>query len=650
MNSAEVLITFKGDSKDLDKSIDNVKQRLSVKDLVKADLIGSAIKGVAGKIAGITKSIAGVGTSVVKLAASGGMDRALNIEQAQFKLKGLGHDAESTQQIMDNALAAVKGTAYGLDEAATVAASAVAAGVKPGKDLERTLKLVGDSATISGRSMGEMGAIFNKVAASGKLTGQELNQLTDSGIPVLQLLGDSLGKTAGEVRDMVSAGEIGFAEFQDAIEKGMGGAALTMGQTFGGALANMKAALSRIGASVMGPLTQGLTPMMGTITNILDDILAGTTDNLDKNIKLLGKQAQSAIKNFTKALKPILKAVLPVIQELFPMIVQLIAQNMPMIISGISNGIAVLLPILVDALVQIAQALINALPVFLQALAKMLPSLITSLIQGVVKIVNALAAQLPTIIPLLVRAIIDGLLAILENIDLMIDAGIALIMGLADGIIEGLPVLIEKLPIIIQKLVSKLIELAPKLLTIGPKLIVKLATGLISSIPTLLKSIPKIITAIINGLKSGLGKIAGIGLDIVKGIGKGITSGIGWIKARIKEFVGNVKGFLKKLFKIGSPSRLMEDEIGQWIPKGIAVGISANTSAIDNSMKKVRSAMLSDFGLNSQLNSSMGLHYSPNVVVNVNNNMEVDPLGQVVSNIKTFSGGARNDYNYGKGA
>ena len=38
-----------------------------------------------------------------------------------------------------------------------------------------------------------------------------------------------------------------------------------------------------------------------------------------------------------------------------------------------------------------------------------------------------------------------------------------------------------------------------------------------------------------------------------------------------------------------------------------------------------------------------------NIIVNVEANFETDPLGQVVRNIKTFSGGAKNDYNYGMG-
>jgi hypothetical protein len=40
---------------------------------------------------------------------------------------------------------------------------------------------------------------------------------------------------------------------------------------------------------------------------------------------------------------------------------------------------------------------------------------------------------------------------------------------------------------------------------------------------------------------------------------------------------------------------------------------------------------------------------SPTINVQVYNDIKQDPLGQMVSNIKTFSGGAKNDYNYGMG-
>ncbi|NKU16439.1 hypothetical protein GS928_25915 [Rhodococcus hoagii] len=94
----------------------------------------------------------GAGTAAAGVLAASitkGLGRLKRDRAAQAKLSGLGNSTQAVGQIMDNALVSVKGTAFGLGDAATVAASAVAAGVKPGKDLERTLKLTGDAATIA---------------------------------------------------------------------------------------------------------------------------------------------------------------------------------------------------------------------------------------------------------------------------------------------------------------------------------------------------------------------------------------------------------------------------------------------------------------------------------------------------------------------
>lgn len=639
-NGGTVYFKFKGDTTELEQSVNDVKSSLNVKDLVKADLISSAIKGIAGKVAGLASSVAGIGTSVVKLAATGGMDRALNIEQARFKLQGLGHDATETQQIMDNALASVKGTAYGLDEAATVAASAVAAGVKPGQELERTLKLVGDAATISGRDLSSMGAIFNKIAANGKITGEELNQLADSGIPILQLLADSMGKTTAEVRDLVSNGKVGFNEFQKAIEKGMGGAALTMGQTFNGALSNMKAALSRIGADVMKPLSESLTPIMGTLTGIFDAIESGNTENLDNLFNNLETQITAGVNNVIKVLGPLIQRIIPIVGKLLKTLGKTIIDNLPAIFEMLKSIGEQILSFVPPLITSVSTQIVNSIPTIMSGITTLITNIITgivnllpTIITGIANVITSIAQALPTMIPQIVQAILDGLLAILDNIDLIIDAGIQLILGLGEGLINALPIIIEKLPEIVTKIAQAIIRNLPKIVDAGMKLIVKLGEGILKAIPKLIVSIGK---AALN-----------IGSSLIEGIGKGITSGIEWLKKRIKEMVGNVMNFITKLFKIGSPSKLMAEDVGQWIPKGIAVGIDANTDSVYDSMSNMENSLMKNFTLDPALANS--LHYSPNVIVNNNVSVESDPLGQTVRTIKTFSGGAKNDYNYGMG-
>lgn len=162
-----------------------------------------------------------------------------------------------------------------------------------------------------------------------------------------------------------------------------------------------------------------------------------------------------------------------------------------------------------------------------------------------------------------------------------------------------------------------------------------------------IKSVIEVGKSVIEWFKNLPGKMLDIGKDIVRGIGNGITNGFSWLKNKIKEFVGNVTDFIKKVFKIGSPSKLMAQEVGQWLPKGIGVGIEANTDSVSNAMKDLQKSVVSGFDLDSSLSSS--LHYSPNVIVNNNISSHTDPLGQVVTNIKTFANGAKNDYNYGMG-
>ena len=155
--------------------------------------------------------------------------------------------------------------------------------------------------------------------------------------------------------------------------------------------------------------------------------------------------------------------------------------------------------------------------------------------------------------------------------------------------------------------------------------------------------------SVLKWFKELPGKVVEVGLNIVKGIGKGITNGITWLKNKIKEFVGNVTSFIKKIFKIGSPSKLMADQIGKFIPQGIAVGIDANTNSVYDAMKDMQKDISSQFGLSPQLLGSSSLHHSSNVIVNNELNVHTDPLGQTVGQIKTFANGAKNDYNYGMG-
>jgi tape measure domain-containing protein len=241
---------------------------------------GGKMQGVGKKLtSGITKPALMAGGALAGIAITKGFGRLVEIDTAKAKLSALGNSAKDTDTIMNNALESVKGTSFGMGEAATTAANAVAAGIKPGKQLTQYLTNTADAAAIAGIDMSEMGSIMNKVQTQNKAYNGELQQLSDRGLPVYQWLAKEAHVSADEVTDMASKGEISSKMLQSAIQNNIGGAAKEMGKkSFTAALANMWAALGRVGAAFLdaggkgGGFFSQLKPIMNNLTETFDNM------------------------------------------------------------------------------------------------------------------------------------------------------------------------------------------------------------------------------------------------------------------------------------------------------------------------------------------------------------------------------------------
>lgn len=352
----QAVIEIGADTSSLGKEIKDGLGDASRSTAAPAKSLGSKFSGLVGKVAKRGLQTAGVaGGLAFGTALAKGMGRLNAIEQAEAKLGALGHTAEGVEKIMDNALASVEGTAYGLGDAASVAAGVVAAGVKPGKELEGVLKTVANSAALAGMEMGEMGAIFNKAAASGKVQGDIINQLGDRGIPILQFLADELGVTAGEVSKLAAEGKVDFKTFERAMKEGVGDAATAMGGTVSGAIANTQAALGRLGASALRGAFSKVPSALGKVQSALDDLGP------------VAEKAGAAIGDgFTAAGKVIAKygpTIRKIIQDLAQRIMDLGKAWAP-VLADIGRGVA-------DLSVTLGKVLVPAMGLTLEVLTKL---------------------------------------------------------------------------------------------------------------------------------------------------------------------------------------------------------------------------------------------------------------------------------------
>ncbi|WP_341957493.1 tape measure protein [Microbacterium sp. LWH13-1.2] len=422
---------------------------------------------------GIGKVVGGVGVlagTVGAIALTGGISRALNIEDATAKLKGLGHDTQTVQAIMQDALASVKGTAFGLDAAATTAASAVAAGIKPGQELERYLRLTADAATIAGTSMGEMGDIINQVTSKGYAGMENLNRLTERGIPIMQWLQKEYGVTADELQKMVSRGEVDAETFRRAIENNIGGAALESGNTTRGAFSNMGAALSRLGEAFAGPGLGLARDFFNELTTIADGITArvqpvveklqwtidgidfqfaeGALNGLDRLVSGFG-DLKDTFKGFD-GLTPVFTALAGAMAPLLATL-PIIGRFLPVISGPVGAVIGLLVGMFIES--EALQSSVMGLGETFKPLLQVLQELGAKIGPVLSDVLAEMGDQLAEIVPLLAEALVDALVELAPPLTDLVLALLPLIPPLIQLVVDILPLLTDALKFLIPILV-----------------------------------------------------------------------------------------------------------------------------------------------------------------------------------------------------
>lgn len=343
--------------------------------------------GKLGNLAGAAvKTVAGVGAAIAGIAIAGGFARAMKIDEARTQLSALGYSGAQVEDIMKSALTSVKGTAYSLGDASTIAAQALASGVKPGQELTSSLKTVANVAALAKTDMGDMGNVFAKVWANGKVTTREMNELADRGVPVWQTLSQSFGVSNSQLRKMVESGQVTSDMFMNSLGPSVDGMATKMSGSFKGMVKNAFAALSRVGELFAAPLLNSAKGFLGTATDLADKFGTMLKPVADKFAAFVGSFDSKAIGQFMSQMISGVSDVAKFVGQFSPlsMLFHALAPVLPQIGGAVGN--------LAAALGQAAKA---AAPLVAQALGPILAlvaglvPIISWLVTGVINVVAA---------------------------------------------------------------------------------------------------------------------------------------------------------------------------------------------------------------------------------------------------------------------
>ena len=251
----------------INKFVDTSLSRFNVWGKTIQNVVDSVAKTAFGELSSLF-------TTIPSIIVSAGRNRAQNIENARFQLKGLGMDVD---QIMDDANYAVSGTAYGLDQAAKAAAQFGASGIKAGEEMKTVLRSISGVAAMTNTDFTEIARIFTAIAGTGRVQTIRIQQLSDRGLRVTGKLAEAFGVTEEEMSKMISKGQVDAKSFFKVMNAAFGEHATKANETYSGSLSNVRAALGRIGekfeSKKMESFRRIFVSMIPVINNIKNELM-----------------------------------------------------------------------------------------------------------------------------------------------------------------------------------------------------------------------------------------------------------------------------------------------------------------------------------------------------------------------------------------
>lgn len=553
MNSAEVLITFKGDASGVENTTKSVQD--SFKSLQRT-----------GELA-----LAGITTALDKMTANvlgAGIEYNAQIETYLTRLTTLTGSAKKANKILDQIKQDALTTPFEVSSLTQAESLLLSTGMSA-KEAREDILALGDAISASGGGNAElqrMAINLQQIKNYGKASAIDIKQFTVAGIDIYSMLADSMGKTKEEIMDM----DITYEMLSEALKKANseGGryykAMEKQSKTFNGSMSNLK---------------ESLQVLKGTLSKDLFNALKNIIPPLTQFLDWLGKN------------KAIVEAIVVPLLLFF---------NTLMLFVGISKIIALFKGLWI---------VMTANPIGL-------------IVAGIVALIS--------------------IIVILWN---NCEAFRNFIKGVFNFIKTAFETVKNAVMFVIATIISKIKALKDAFTSIRDK-VVEIKDGIVKKFNEIKDSIKQKIQEIIDKIREKIEDFKKAGKDLIAGLWKGIQEKWDGLKKKVGDFGNGIKNSFKKAFGIHSPSKMFRDEIGKYLSEGIVVGFTTN---MDKNSQKMINSLDSAFSLSPTLTGTASTHLSPNVNVVVNNNMKTDPLGQLVNNVKTFSGGAKNDYNYGYG-
>jgi len=213
------------------------------------DNLGKKIENVGLKVRNAGLNFAPFSLALGMLAKKS-FTKASEFEMLQIQLNTLTGSAEIGARAFQEVVDYANKTMFGVEDVTRSLNMLMSTGGMGFDKAMKSVKILGDIASVSGGQMSGMALAFSQTAATTRLLGQDFNQFVNNSVPLMKILKDYTGRSAAQIMEMKEAGELSFDIVAKAMEKATkaGGlyanGAVKMGQTLIGVFMQLQDAVS----------------------------------------------------------------------------------------------------------------------------------------------------------------------------------------------------------------------------------------------------------------------------------------------------------------------------------------------------------------------------------------------------------------------
>lgn len=485
-----------------DSMKDGEKATLSFSDVLKANLLGDAIKSGLSAIANGVKEIAGsMKDAVVESAAYADeiLTLSTNTGLSTDTLQELSYMAELT----DTSLETITGSMAKLTRN-------MATAQKGTGDAAKAFAELGVDIVDSSGALRNNEDVFTDVI--GALSAMENETQRDA--YAMQIF----GRSAQDLNSFMAKGADGIAALAEEAHN----VGYVLDEEALSSLGSVDDAMQRFDSSIGGLKNQiitGFAPAIATGIESLNSFLAG----------------ESSAQEFASTMSDMLMEGARAILDNLPAIMDTVGTLLTELFNGVRDAFPEIIEVATEVIGTLLDGLIDGLPDILQGGFDML----MALVDGLIEAIPGMIERLPEIITNIV-------LFFANNVPKIVDSGIKLIGGLITGLLRAIPQMVKNLPQIIKAIVDGLKSGISSITEVGKNIVQGVWNG-IQQMGTWIKNkVKNFFGGIVDSVKGLLGihspsrVFAGIGENMAAGIGVGFGSEFGAVQKQVDRSMSNL--------------------------------------------------------------------------------------------------------------